>query len=50
MDELSGGHFFLVDEVVNLGVAIYNMRLGLVSNSDSSCAAHAQCLDTRTQL
>jgi exonuclease SbcC len=28
VDELSGGQFVLVNEAVNLGVAIYNMRRG----------------------
>ena len=28
MDELSGGQFVLVNEAVNLGIAIYNMRQG----------------------
>jgi exonuclease SbcC len=28
VDELSGGQFVLVNEAVNLGIAIYNMRLG----------------------
>ena len=28
MDELSGGLFVLVNEAVNLGIAIYNMRQG----------------------
>ena len=26
MDELSGGQFVLVNEAVNLGIAIFNMR------------------------
>jgi len=26
VDELSGGQFVLVNEAVNLGIAIYNMR------------------------
>jgi len=28
VDELSGGQFVLVNEAVNLGIAIYNMRQG----------------------
>jgi hypothetical protein len=28
VDELSGGQFELVNEGVNLGIAIYNMRQG----------------------
>ena len=28
MDELSGGQFVLVNEAVNLGITIYNMRQG----------------------
>ena len=28
MDELSGGQFVLVNEAVNLGIAIYNMQQG----------------------
>jgi hypothetical protein len=28
MEELSGGQFVLVNEAVNLGIAIYNMRQG----------------------
>jgi hypothetical protein len=28
VDELSGGQFVLVDEAVNLGIVIYNMRQG----------------------
>ncbi|HTG61123.1 MAG TPA: hypothetical protein VMG63_17145, partial [Terriglobia bacterium] len=36
VDELSGGQFVLVNEAVNLGIAIYNMRQGTVPGTKRS--------------